>query len=73
MTKVYEFSEFERDDLIYNFATLTQEEIEDKKKKYEVFMAEKEAAKLAAAKAKAEKAKLDAEKKQNDKPESKSE
>ncbi|MDX1699307.1 MAG: NADH-quinone oxidoreductase subunit I [Melioribacteraceae bacterium] len=57
MTKVYEYSEFERDDLIYNFVTLTQPEIEDKKVKFEKFMAEKEAAKLAAAKAKAEKAK----------------
>jgi hypothetical protein len=80
MTKVYEFSEFGRDDLIYNFATLTSEEIEDKQKKYEIFQAEKEAEKIAAAKAKAEKAKLDAAKKavetpkkENDKPESKSE
>jgi NADH-quinone oxidoreductase subunit I len=73
MTKVYEFSEFERNELIYNFATLTNAEIEDKQKKYDVFMAEKEAAKLAAAKAKAEKAKLDAEKKKDDKTESKSE
>jgi NADH-quinone oxidoreductase subunit I len=56
MTKVYEYSEFERDDLIYNFVTLTQTEIEEKKVNYEKFMAEKEAAKLAAAKAKAEKA-----------------
>ena len=63
MTKVYEFSEFGRDDLIYNFATLTREEIEDKKQKYEKFMEEKEAAKLAAAKAKAEKAEKAAEKK----------
>jgi len=73
MTKVYEFSEFDRDDLIYNFATLTSEEIDDKKNKYDVFMAEKEAAKLAAAKAKAEKTKQDAANKQEDKPESKSE
>lgn len=80
MTKVYEFSEFGRDDLIYNFATLTSDEIEDKQKKYEIFQAEKEAEKIAAAKAKAEKAKLDAAKKEqdtpkkeNDKPESKSE
>lgn len=74
MTKVYEFSEFERDDLIYNFATLSNSDIEDKQKKFDVFMVEKEAAKAAAAKAKAEKAKLDAEKKKNDdKPESKPE
>jgi NADH-quinone oxidoreductase subunit I len=73
MTKVYEFSEFERSDLMYNFATLNSSEVEDKQKKYEVFMAEKEAAKIAAAKAKAEKAKLDAAKKNDDKPESKPE
>ncbi len=54
MTKTYEFSEFERDDLIYNFTTLNNAEVEDKQKKYEVFMAEKEAAKLAAAQAKAD-------------------
>ena len=74
MTKVYEFAEFERDDLIYNFATLSNSDIEDKQKKFDVFMVEKEAAKAAAAKVKAEKAKLDAEKKKNDdKPESKPE
>ena len=74
MTKVYEFSEFERADLIYNFATLSNADVEDKQKKFDVFMVEKEATKAAAAKAKAEKAKLDAEKKKNDdKPESKPE
>lgn len=77
MTKVYEFSEFERNDLIYNFATLTNDEVLDKQKKYDAFMIEKEAAKAAAAKAKAEaaaeKAKLEAAKKDTDKPESKPE
>ncbi len=77
MTKVYEFSEFDRNDLIYNFATLNSDEIAEKQQKFDVFMVEKEAAKLAAAKAKAEKAKADAEakaeKKENDKPESKPE
>ena len=73
MTKVYEFSEFERNDLVYNFATLTANEVEDKQKKFDVFMAEKEAAKLAAAKAKAEKLKKEAEEKKKDNPESKSE
>ncbi|MCB0730302.1 MAG: NADH-quinone oxidoreductase subunit I [Ignavibacteriae bacterium] len=72
MTKVYEFSEFERDNLIYNFATLTMDEVTDKQKKFEEFTAQKEAEKLAAAKAKAEKAKQDAAKK-DDKPESKPE
>lgn len=73
MTKVYEFSEFERNDLVYNFATLNSTDVEDKQKRYEEFMVQKEAEKIAAAKAKAEKAKLDAAKKENDKPESKSE
>ncbi len=59
MTQVYEFSEFERDDLIYKFATLTPSEIEDKNKRYDEFMVAKEAEKLAAAKVKEEKAKAD--------------
>lgn len=67
MTKVYEFSEFERTDLVYNFATLTNEEILDKQKRFEEFTAQKEAEKLAAAKAKAEKAKQEAAKKDNEK------
>jgi len=54
MTDVYEFAEFERNNLIYNFATLTAEEAEEKKANYEKMMAEKEAQKAAAAKAKAE-------------------
>jgi uncharacterized membrane protein YukC len=67
MTKVYEFSEFERNDLVYNFATLTNEEVLDKQKKFEEFTAQKEAEKLAAAKAKAEKAKQEAAKKSSEK------
>ncbi len=66
MTDVYEYSEYNRDNLIYQFSPMKPEEILDKKEKYEKFMAEKEAAKLAAAKAKAEaaaKAKAEAEKK----------
>lgn len=54
MTDVYEFAEFERNNLIFNFATLTAEEAEEKKANYEKMMAEKEAHKAAAAKAKAE-------------------
>ncbi|MCB0753753.1 MAG: NADH-quinone oxidoreductase subunit I [Ignavibacteriae bacterium] len=73
MTKVYEFSEFERNDLIYKFAVLTPEEITDKTKKYDEFQAAKEAEKLAAAKAKAEKAKQDAAKKADDNPDKKAE
>ncbi len=80
MTNVYEFSEFERNDLIYSFASLSESEIEEKRANYNKFMAEKEAAKLAAAKAKAEAAakkaeeeKANANKKIDDKPESKTE
>ncbi|MCB0747067.1 MAG: NADH-quinone oxidoreductase subunit I [Ignavibacteriales bacterium] len=73
MTKVYEFSEFERNDLIYKFAVLTPEEITDKTQKYDEFQAAKEAEKLAAAKAKAEKAKQDAAKKADDNPDKKAE
>jgi len=73
MTKVYEFSEFEREDLIYRFATMTPSEIEEKQKKFEEFTAAKEAEKLAAAKAKAEKAKLDAAKKADENKDKKSE
>ena len=73
MTKVYEFSEFDRNDLLYRFATLTPSEIEDKQKKFEEFTAAKEAEKLAAAKAKAEKAKLDAAKKVDENKDNKAE
>ena len=50
MTDVYEFSEFEREDLLYKFSTLTNEEAEEKKVNFEKMQAEKEAAKAAAAK-----------------------
>jgi len=69
MTDVYEFSEFERSNLVFNFATLTAAEAEEKKANYEKMMTEKEAAKAAAAKAKAEAA---AKEKKEDKPEDKS-
>ena len=45
MTDVYEFSEFNRNDLIYDFVTLTPEEREQKKLNYQKFEAEKAAAK----------------------------
>ena len=54
MTDVYEFSEFEREDLIYKFATLTDAEVLEKKENFEKMQAEKEAQKAAAAKAKEE-------------------
>lgn len=72
MTDVYEFSEFERKDLVYNYATLTSVEVEEKKVNFEKFQAEKEAQKEAAAKAKAEaaakKAAEQAEQKESPKP-----
>lgn len=41
MTDVYEFSEYERENLIYNFSTLTPEEVEQKKINYSLYEAEK--------------------------------
>jgi NADH-quinone oxidoreductase subunit I len=52
MTDVFEFSEYNRNDLIYKFATLTEEEAIEKKINFEKFTAEKEAQKVAAAKPK---------------------
>lgn len=49
MTDVYEFAEFERSNLLYKFATLTDEEAEQKKVNFEKMQAEKEALKVAAA------------------------
>jgi len=54
MTDVYEFSEYERQNFIYDFVTLTPEEREQKKKNYEEFQIKKEAEKAAAAKKAAE-------------------
>ena len=60
MTDVYEFSEFERANLIYSFATLTEDEIAEKNANYEKMQAEKEKAKAEAeAKKKAEADKTD--------------
>ncbi len=70
MTDVYEFSEYERDNLIYDFVTLTPEEREEKKKNYEEFLAKKEAEKAEAARKKAEEA---AKAKQEEKKEDKKE
>lgn len=50
MTDVYEFSEFHREDLIYDFVTLTPEEREHKKLNYQKYEAEKAAEKAAAKK-----------------------
>ncbi len=49
MTDVYEFSEYDRNNLVYKFATLTEEEALEKKLNFEKFTAEKEAQKAAAA------------------------
>ncbi len=74
MTDVYEFSEFKRDNLIYDYATLSPEERVQKKVNYEKFEAEKAAQKAAAAAAaaakKAEEDKAKAENKEV-KPENK--
>lgn len=50
MTDVYEFSEFNRNNLIYDFVTLTPEEREQKKLNYQKYEAEKAAEKAAAKK-----------------------
>ncbi len=54
MTDVYEFSEFSRENLIFDFATLLPEERIQKKKNFEEMQAKKEAEKIAAAKKAAE-------------------
>ena len=76
MTDVYEFSEFERDNFIYDFVTLTPDEKEEKKKNREEFMIKKEAEKAAAVQQKAEAAAVkkigsenESENKTDDKPE----
>ncbi len=48
MTDTYEFSEFERNNLLYDFVTLTPEERLEKKANYEKYEAEKAAEKAAA-------------------------
>jgi len=77
MTNVYEYTEFERQDLVYKFATLSSDEITNKQENFDVFQKEKEEAKIAAAKAKAEAAakkkeleKKEAENKEDAKPKS---
>jgi NADH-quinone oxidoreductase subunit I len=49
MTDIYEYSETERSNLVYDFVTLTQEEREEKKSNYAKVEAEKAAQKAAAA------------------------
>lgn len=50
MTDEYEFTKLDRNDLLYKFATLTPEEVEQKKENFQKFEAEKAAAKAAAPK-----------------------
>jgi formate hydrogenlyase subunit 6/NADH:ubiquinone oxidoreductase subunit I len=45
MTKAYDFSEFEVKDFNYHYANLSPEQADEKKRNYEQFLAEKEAAK----------------------------
>jgi NADH-quinone oxidoreductase subunit I len=54
MTDVYEFSEFQRENLVFDFVTLLPEERIQKKKNFEEMQAKKEAEKAAAAKKAAE-------------------
>ncbi len=68
MTDVYEFSEFKRENLLYDFATLLPEERIQKKKNLEEFQVKKEAEKAAAAKKAAEE-KLAAQANKPEKPE----
>ncbi len=49
MTDTYEFAEYERSNLIYNFSILTSEESEKKKVNFARFEAEKAAEKAAKA------------------------
>ena len=53
MTDVYEFSEYDRNKLVYDFVTLTPQEIEEKKDNFAKMEAEKAAQKAAAAAEKA--------------------
>lgn len=49
MTDVYEFSEYERSNLLYQFSTLTEDEVSQKKENFAKMEAEKAAQKAAAA------------------------
>ena len=62
MTDVFEFSEYDRNDLKYSFITLTPEEVVEKKENFEKMEAEKARLKAEAAAKKAEEVKLAAEK-----------
>jgi len=57
MTDVFEFSDFDRNNLIYEFTDMTPEQVGEKKTKLEAFQKEQEAKKAAASKAGAAKPK----------------
>ena len=73
MTDVYEFSEFKRENLVYDFVTLLPEERIQKKKNFEEMQAKKEAEKIAAAKKAAEEKAAQANKPAEPKPDNKEE
>lgn len=60
MTDVFEFSEYKRENLIYEFTDMTPEQIVEKKAKLVVYQKEQDEKKAAAAKAAAEKKAADA-------------
>lgn len=68
MTDVFEFSEYEREKLVYSFVTLTPEEIEEKKNNFAKAEAEKTAQKAAAAAAAAAKKAEEQSAQKEDKP-----
>ena len=73
MTDTYEFSEFQRENLVYDFVTLLPEERLQKKKNFEEMQAKKEAEKAAAAKKTAEEKATQANKPPEQKPDNKEE
>lgn len=52
MTDVFEFSEYNRNDLVYRFSTMTAAEVAEKQSAADVYQAEQDAKKAAAAEAK---------------------
>lgn len=65
MTDIYEYSEYERNNLVYSFSALTKEEADEKKHNLEKFNAEKEAAKMKQAAAPASDKKQDKNEKES--------
>ncbi len=52
MTDVFEFSEYNRSDLLYRFSTMSEDEVKEKKAAVEAYQREQDAKKAAAAEAK---------------------